>query len=683
MNKRIQNLISLLLKEPNIKISEMMQKLSLSRRQINYAIELINDQLRSMHIPEIIRYRNGSFGYDHSIELLLQSNGKEYPEEYSDNDRITLILAYLTLNTNYVSLNHLTSFLGYSKTTVANDVKKAQILSKKSNVELKYNRTEGYFLNGSKDDIYRLATLLFSNNAKLFTDDIILEITQNKTIAKKATVLIMDIEDKFKVIFSDTYFMALKFIIQVILLRSQKSKKQVSNHDDSFISQTNEYKFLKNYPALKNLDNYDLKWISLEILTSNVYDKSNLLFGTDEKKIFRFTHQIVEGFKQKTLVQIDNQTIFEKRLMNHLRPACYRVKYHLPNIGMMDVETDQNNQILLKIVKELVEPLEKWIGTSFPINEIQILTYYFGYQLVNESSSISKKKTKYKAVVVCSNGIIMSNILIRVLEKLFPEIIFLFSMSMREFENSEISYDVVFSTIPLKTNKLEYIVKPDMNYSEKIALRYRVLKQLGIEKNDDQVNELLKLISKYAKINNSQKLKNEIEKVLLINNWNVTNYRGFPNLLYYINPNYIVINQEKNIDWKKALHLALAPLLKDKKIELRYEKELQRQINSPNNYSFLGTNISIPHSLPKTGILGNGISLFISKWPIKLPYNRRVFVIAPVALYSHPNYSRAVKQFARLAMNQKIISQITNCQTSLDVYQMISKFIEIEDKHEN
>lgn len=197
MNKRIQNLISLLLKEPNIKISEMMQKLSLSRRQINYAIELINDQLRSMHIPEIIRYRNGSFGYDHSIELLLQSNGKEYPEEYSDNDRITLILAYLILNTNYVSLNHLTSFLGYSKTTVANDVKKAQILAKKSNLELKYNRTEGYFLNGSKDDIYRLATLLFSNNAKLFTDDIILEITQNKTIAKKATVLIMDIEDKF------------------------------------------------------------------------------------------------------------------------------------------------------------------------------------------------------------------------------------------------------------------------------------------------------------------------------------------------------------------------------------------------------------------------------------------------------------------------------------------------------
>ena len=45
MNNRIQKIISLLLKEPNITITEMMQKLSLTRRQINYAINLIDEKL--------------------------------------------------------------------------------------------------------------------------------------------------------------------------------------------------------------------------------------------------------------------------------------------------------------------------------------------------------------------------------------------------------------------------------------------------------------------------------------------------------------------------------------------------------------------------------------------------------------------------------------------------------------
>lgn len=62
----------------------------------------------------------------------------------------------IIFNTGYVGLNHLTSFLVYSKTTVANDVKKAQMLARKSNLELKYNRTEGYFLN----DIYRSIYLM-------------------------------------------------------------------------------------------------------------------------------------------------------------------------------------------------------------------------------------------------------------------------------------------------------------------------------------------------------------------------------------------------------------------------------------------------------------------------------------------------------------------------------------------
>ncbi|MEB3364082.1 hypothetical protein SDC49_11170 [Lactobacillus sp. R2/2] len=54
-----------------------------------------------------------------------------------------------------------------------------------------------------------------------------------------------------------------------------------------------------------------------------------------------------------------------------------------------------------------------------------------------------------------------------------------------------------------------------MTSTEKTTLRYRVLKDLGLEKVDYQLNALLNLIAKYAKVNNEAKLRNEIISILL------------------------------------------------------------------------------------------------------------------------------------------------------------------------
>ena len=681
MNGRIQKIISLLLKEPNITISEMMQKLSLSRRQINYAVKLINNTLRAKHFPEITRHKNGTFEYDTSIRLLIQAGKEDQFGELSDRDRKVLIITYLILKTSYVSLNHLTSFLKYSKTTVISDIKEAQKFVKRNNLEIIYNRVEGYSLKGEKDDIYKLATKLFLNNPNLITSDLIISITKNRTIAKKATVLILDIEEKFKATFSDIYFKALNNLFQTILYRSQNSNCKSNCPSDPFITETNEYKFLKTYSGLENLDNVDLKWLVLEILASNVYDKTNLQYGSDEVKILHFIHQIVEGFKQKTLVQIDDQKQFEKRLMNHLRPACYRVKYELPNIEKLELNNSENHQILFQIIKNLIRPLEDWIGKTFPKGEVQLLTYYFGYLLASTPENRDINKPIYKAIVVCSNGIIMSNILIKILKEILPELNFICTMSIREFNNSKERFDIVFTTLPLNTNKIQFVVKPNMNYSEKIGLRYRVLNQLKIEKTDKEINKLLELISRYANLTDNQILKADINRMLLKQNFDNSDNKKSHNLLSYLHPNYIVLNKDTNIEWKVALHKAIKPLLKDKKIEKRYEFELQRQINNPDNYSFLGTSISIPHSLPKTGILDSGIGFLVSKTPIEMPYNKTVNIIAPVAFSHTDNKLKAINQFTSLAMNKNIINKILSCKTSFEVYQIILKFVEEEEKN--
>lgn len=678
MKNRIRQIISLLLKEPNITITEMMQKLSLTRRQINYAISLIDAELKKQDLPPIKRYRNGKFDFSPAIQKLLPIYSKQdLDKTYTDSERQALILLYLIFNKNYVSLDHFTSLLDYSKTTISYDLKEINRLIQRFKLKVVYSRLEGFSLVGSEDNIFRLATESTLKHIDLLTNNVVNRFNPNITIQKQSTILIMDIEDKFKATFSDKYFDALKVLIEAIKVRSLYIT-DTHQKIDKFITQTKEYQYLKQHPFLKDMDYEHVKWIALEILSSNLYNKNNVDYGPDEIQILKFIHQIVEGFKAKTFVKIKDQDQFEKRLLNHLRPACFRVKYDLPSLGSIGKIQQDNHEILMKIVTELVKPLELWLGTKFPENEIKLLTYYFGYQLVGNFETHDINAPKYKAVVVCSNGIIMSKILIRELNKLFPEINFLFTMSAREFEKSNENFDVVFTTIPLKTSLSQYMVNANMGYSQKIGLRYRVLNNLGLEKTDTQVTEILNLISKYADVTDSSQLKTEIERVLIANKKESNRSQPkeeFPDLLAYIKPKYIQVIDTK-IEWHVALRTALQPLIDDQKVEEKYYKELVNQIDNPYNYSFLGRYISIPHSSPDHGIKDDGISMLILKDPLLLPNNKKVRVIAPIAFFHRNRFLKAINQFASLAVDRDTVKRLINSPTSKQAYQVLKNYVE-------
>ncbi|MDF7638007.1 BglG family transcription antiterminator [Lactobacillus sp. ESL0791] len=685
MNTRIQEIIFILLENPDIKVREMMKRLTLTRRQVNYAISLINNKLIDKGIEKIKRNSDGSFTFSSRIKELL-SNYESENGEYNVKDRSVIIVMYLLFYPNYTSLDHLALLLDYSKTTIVNNLKEVSRMLREYNLKLNYDRKHGYIIKGDEEQVFRLATNLVQNNSSnLFQRAADADKLQQK-VSKQAILLIMNVEEKFQASFSDKYFNNLKMMIQIIISRGMRGSN-TDDYVDSFIGQTKEYQYLRKMPILKELDNAHVKWIALEILSANVFDKTGSEISSDEIALFGFVHQIVEGFKSKTLVNIDDQSHFEKRLLNHLRPACFRVRYHLPSIEFSTIGKFSNHRILENIIRELITPLESWLGTNFSDEEVQLLTYYFGYLLVKGNNTDKKKIIQYKAVVVCSNGIIMSNILLRILKNIFPEINFLFSMSDREFKESEKNFDVVFSTIPLETNLPNYVVKPNMNYSEKIALKYRVLNDLGLEKTDQQVENLINTVSKYAKINDAGKLRQGITKVLLseqnITDDENTKINKFPDLLDYIKPNYIQVINQKNINWKDALFQALQPLVREKIVNDDYYTELIKQLSNRNNYSFLGTDMAIPHSSPENGVEGDGIGFLISRWPIKLPYGKEVRILAPIAFFYRDRYLKAINQLADLATNKAIIQKILNTRSSDQTYQVIRIYIERKNKGES
>lgn len=85
-------------------------------------------------------------------------------------------------------------------------------------------------------------------------------------------------------------------------------------------------------------------------------------------------------------------------------------------------------------------------------------------------------KNKYsgkslKAIVLCVNGISSSLIMQKRLESLFPTMEFILSARVSHFEKLPInSYDIIFSTVPLKSDKKVYLMSifPDQREENKL-----------------------------------------------------------------------------------------------------------------------------------------------------------------------------------------------------------------------
>lgn len=596
---------------------------------------------------------------------------------FDNNERLYLLVAYLLANPGYVSLIDLTEFLHYSRTTILTDISKAKSFLKKYNIEITYDRTKGYSLNGSSDQQMKIANhLIFENMELVSRDDFEMAISNNKLI-KFVKIFIIQFEKEFKAKFSDSYFDSLVILIAIILLRNC-GKNFIGVEADSFVEQTYEYKYIKNYLQThgKNIQIGWLKWITIEFLSANVYLKQKIQLNENDRKIVTFVHQMVESFKSQTLVDIPNQMQFEHRLVNHLRPACFRVKYDLSTIAIVNMNIDENTKILADIIHQQIKPVEEWLGTPFPEAEIKLLAVYFGTNLIDNIST-STDLPRYHAVVVCSNGIILSQILMKELKKLFPELKIILALSAREFTETNLDFDVVFSTIPLSTTKKQYIITPNMSNQRKVELRYRVLNDLGISKLDSKVDDVIDVLKNYISSSEITKLREKI-RLALVDTDEIGVNKSLPNLMYYIDKDAIILKNEF-ISWSEAIDLSTKPLMNKHKITQGYVDILKKDTDTPTNYSFLGKSMAIPHSKPENGVYSDGIGFLVSRKGILFPGGRVIHLVVPIAVLEGKKHYKAINQLAKIATNEKVIKKFLKADSTEDVYSILASYVESGD----
>lgn len=140
------------------------------------------------------------------------------------------------------------------------------------------------------------------------------------------------------------------------------------------------------------------------------------------------------------------------------------------------------------------------MGKKFPKSEVFYILIIIGGWLRKENHIIEPDRIM-KAVVVCSNGISVSNYLYMTLKGMFKNIIFLDCISQRDFKKYNKDFDIVFSSCFLETDKKLYVVNPMMNELEKSQFFIKVTSDmLGITSSSFAVEDIVEIVSRNQKI---------------------------------------------------------------------------------------------------------------------------------------------------------------------------------------
>ncbi|WP_244470031.1 BglG family transcription antiterminator, partial [Enterococcus cecorum] len=380
MNERIREIISILLKNPTIKSSELADKLSLTKRQVNYAITQFNQEMALNKLSGIVRKNDGTFFVPLEVVQTITENLISN-ELYSDQERVVIILYILTLNNEYTSVQHFLDYLEVSRSTFTEDIKRAQWLVEKYRLEIIYDRTNGYHIEGSEHYLLHLISDLVKQY-HLMNQEIYESIFGKEVTFENIMHIIHSMEQMLHLSYSDESIEYLKIFLMILMIRANKSGKQ-ENFFKGDLKTTPEYRMLSILLMEDNLEisNGYKEWMALAFLTSNIFEKKTTQEYDSDAELKGYIHEMVNSFEEQTLIIVDDRKSFEQRLLNHLRPACFRIKYDL-SLGTYSFENlvkDSNHGILVELMKDLIIPIEDWLGKAFPNDELDLLSYYFGY----------------------------------------------------------------------------------------------------------------------------------------------------------------------------------------------------------------------------------------------------------------------------------------------------------------
>lgn len=385
-------------------------------------------------------------------------------------------------------------------------------------------------------------------------------------------------------------------------------------------------------------------------------------------------NQLITLFEKGSSIQIENREVLLKQLMQHMKPAYYRIKYQI-NLKNLFYEANKNKRpALFYLVKDAVDPLEQFFEQKIPDVELFFISLFIGSHILGTKES-EVTEDQLTAVIVCPNGISISMLLEKTLKQILPEINFVSVLSIREFYKQDPAVNYVFSAVPIKTSKELFIVTTFLSDYEKKQLRQRVLKTMALANQEILTPEkIIRIMKKHVEIEDEISLYYELLE--MIGEIQLPKYeKNKVGLIDLLSEQTIQVFHE-TISWKETIIQLSQPLLIEKVIESTYVKKLLSDFPEIPAHIVLREAIILPHADPINGVLDVGLSLGILKEGLQFK-DKKIYLVVLLASNDKKKHIEAIFQLMELAGKSEWLDQLKAVHSSTDVMNILKKFIEI------
>lgn len=448
---------------------ELADKFNVSVSTIRDEIKTLNDFLKSYAV-EIVSVRGSGVklkGEDEKVHNVF--------EEVNSNKCTSLDRCYyiaynlLTYQNTYVKINELADQFYLSQSAIRSDLDKLSKILEDEQIVLEFNRNKGVRLKGNEKSLRNFLSKILAKQSnildpygfkscyKTIQDNIISICALNIEPINRYLKTTLN---RIGLSLSDNSFNTLLLHITISIIRIRHGN-MLNINDEQIIN------FEPIYQEIKLLCDklertYGIYFSKSEIylIYQYVISSNDVLSGQEvyENKAIRETcvqlaTEIVQIVEDVRNIKIDDQNIIDN-LVVHLIPLSNRI----------------NNSVILK--NPLLEQIKKEYSDAFGISWMcnSLFKKYFGkilqedelaYLAIHIEAMIEHEEPLIKTIIVCSQGVGVSQLLASKIQKTFHKIKIVDVIAedcINKYNSNHI--DLCISTFPVETDMNRVIVNP-------------------------------------------------------------------------------------------------------------------------------------------------------------------------------------------------------------------------------
>lgn len=682
MKSRILKILEFLVeRKGESSFKEISEYLKVNERTVRYDIEKLNEILKSKNIETIENIGKGKLKIQ-TYEKILFFLEKESLEEISGEIREIVILSKI-LFLGEINIANLMEDFDLSRSSVKLILKNLKVILEAYNLYLELNPRKGLILTGNEESIRRLQLKILNEYShgpvnktlgKEYIYGYIKEYHKNidGDVIDKYIKIILKNLDK---IISDEAYIILKNYIFIMVDRIFKDYiiKNTKNNEN-FYNNTREYYYLKeNRKILENhfkikINTHELIKLTDYFLGSNSYSLTND-FYKNWIEIEILVKEIIKNFGEYTSPVIENDEHLIDGLVNHIKPAIYRIKNRIEFPNSIYEEFYESYENIYIFTKKSLKPMEKYLNMEISNDEIAYIGLHFKGAL--DRINFNKKEVK-NILIICGSGYGTSKLLAQQIKEYY-NVNILGTIPYNQFENyKNKNIDLIITTLPegnLKTSIPVVTIGVILNHKT-----IGILDKYNLPKYNKKISltELLEVIEKSTEIKNKKNLLKDIEEL-----FGNTLLKDFENKVYnlsdFLDKEGIYLNLE-GMSWEESVRTAGEILLKRGSIKKEYISEMINKINIFGPYMVTDDKLALPHSKNDNTVKKTDMVLLTFKENIIFPENTPVKTILAFSSVDGIEHLNALSQFMDLINNYRFLEKIKSGLDSKKIIDLIKKF---------